>query len=151
MPTPHNTHLVNHTFCSTILPIHHSSLLQVIPKHNLSTHDSFRRDIFKASLSVSSQPLSLCLAKPPTRLSPPSPRLKRCLWIFNGAIVPLCLCVSEWGTLAGCPYFLIEKWSVGFGALETATQTAGLLGWRQWGGVRGDWPSSEQASRCVGC
>lgn len=97
-------------FFSTILSLHHSSPLHVIPKQNLSIHDSFWRDIFKASLSptVSTHRPSLfiSLVKPPTQS--PFPRLKRCLWIFNGAIVLLCVRASEWRALAGSPYFLVS-------------------------------------------
>lgn len=117
---------------STILSLHHSSPLQVIPKQNLSIHDSLWRDMFKASLkasSVNSQPLSFSpvLVKPPTQS--PSPNPKRCLWIFNGAIVPVCVPVNGEHWL-GVHTF----WSTYLGALETATRTAGQQGWRQWGG-----------------
>lgn len=100
MPVLHNAHAGDPTFVlfpSTLLSLHHSSPLQVIPKQNLSVHEPLRPGILAASSrpALLSRGPSFSPKSPP--LCPPSPRLKRCSSIFNGAIVLLCL--SEWGSI----------------------------------------------------
>lgn len=84
MPAPHDT--TSRTFPSTLWSIHHSCL-QVIPKQNLSSHDSSRRGIFKASLSstASAHSPSLPLNSVPPHLG----RSGACEYFM----APLCLCV----------------------------------------------------------
>lgn len=100
MPALHNAHAGDRTFVlfpSTVLSLHHSSPLQVIPKQNLSVREPLRPGILTASSRpalLSRSPSSYPKSPP---LCPPSPGLKRCLSIFNGAIV--LLCVSEWGSI----------------------------------------------------
>lgn len=100
MPALHNAHAGDRTFVlspSTVLSLHHSSPLQVIPKQNPSVHEPRQPGILAASSrpALLSRSPSFSPKSPP--LCPPSPGLKRCSSIFNQAIV--LLCVSKWGSI----------------------------------------------------
>lgn len=81
-------------FCTTIISPHHlSTPVQVIPKQGLSIHDARWWSIFKASLSTTVSTHSLSPSYKAS-IQSSSPRLKRCLWIFNAAIMLVCVPVN---------------------------------------------------------